>query len=1073
MFSHRRASTRTALLAATAAIAVASPGARAAPDPEFEERPIRVLVAVLPFSLHSSRRDLEVETAVAELLIARLEESGRVRVVDAVVMGEALVEHVSGERSEDTLRSLAREVGADWVVEGSLTELGGHYSLDVRVTPAEEPLASHSLVFTAAGEVELLDRVNGLAERLLGIVVGERAQSRIAQVQLLGADRLGEAALRDELRTAVGAVFDDDAVQADLAMLRGRPGIGAATVETDRSDAGVVVRFQVVPVEYLGGTVTAQAGERVADIRIRGNRRIEADAIRARIATQPGDRLSPARVAEDVRAIHELGFFDNIRVFTEVGPAGRVLIFEVEENPVVRQITIAGNEEVEAERIKEQLNLSTGSSLDIPLLIENRERIAALYRAEGFYLAVVRYEIETLPTDAVAIHFDVEEGERLKLREIRFEGNEHFDDDELLAGLQTRPWRFWYHVTRFLRKGDGSYAEPVFHQDLQAIRKKYADAGYLRADVGEPEVHPDEEGLTITVAIDEGARFKVGQLEARGDPSLDIAALGEELALPEDEWFNRSHLTADVDRLTARYTNRGFYRAEVEPLTEVDEANGIVDVVFEVDKGPLYFVRQIDVAGNTRSVDSVIRREMQLVEGELYSARAIALSERRLRRLGYFDEVNFETRPTDHADQIDLEVRVAEKPTGSLSFGAGFSSRDRFVISGNLSQNNLFGRGYRVSLAAEYGRRRTNFNGTVADPRFLDSEYGVAMTLFQRKLDFNNFDEKRLGLDLSANRSLDAASNTRGALRYEFSSREIDLTSNLVASSPVLRQFAQDATSTSRVSLSVSSDTRDDAILATEGHQLAATLSGAGLGGFTKFLRLEAFGAYHMRPPSWLPLPRRDRSSFYFSARAGYTLSFNSVDDFDLRGGDVCSNDELCPLSQIDRDLTLPVSDRYFMGGLGALRLRGYRARSVGPRRAELRRAGDDLYVTRRRNTTDGSCTRTEGCNSLSDKDTDDFDELEDTEVVGGSQFISLSAEYRFPVSEELGLVGILFFDAGNAFAEDELMFDVSKWRFGTGLGALWFSPFGPLQVFWGIPLDPLSVERSSVFEFNVGGAGF
>ncbi len=254
----------------------------------------------------------------------------------------------------------------------------------------------------------------------------------------------------------------------------------------------------------------------------------------------------------------------------------------------------------------------------------------------------------------------------------------------------------------------------------------------------------------------------------------------------------------------------------------------------------------------------------------------------------------------------------------------------------------------------------------------------------------------------------------------------------------------------------------------------------AGLGGFTKYLRFEGRGGYYTRPPRWLPLPLKNRSTMSFSGGIGWTQPFNSVDDFDLRGPDDCINEQVCPLERIDRDIKLPLTDRYFLGGVQGLPLRGFKERSLGPRRSELieTNAGGflpnvprGLYTARGRNIF-GQCVLEDGnCNDLNDKDIDDFEDLDETDVIGGSKFLSFSTEYRFPISEDVGLVGILFLDAGNAFSEDEDMFNPDDWRVGTGIGALWFSPFGPIEVFWGVPLDPYDDEKSSVFEFNVGGS--
>jgi outer membrane protein insertion porin family len=1064
---------------------------------------IKVLVAVLPFEVHSARPLAHLETSIADELTRRLEASGKVEVVDTVVVREALIAHVAGERTDEVLRKLAKEVGAEWVVQGSVTELAGSYSLDVRVAPAGERIPTRTMVFTANGDPELLDRVGELSDRVIEIVSGESSVTgRIAAVRFEGSAQIDESRVRGELRTQPGRPYDGDALKADLEQLKTLPGIGSATAGTERGPDGVTVVFRLVPAERLvgAGITPMKPGERIDEIRITGNKRIEADAIRARITTKPGDRFNASQVAEDVRQIHSLGFFKDVRVYSESGPNGRILTFDIVENPVVRQVTIAGNEAIEGDRIRDQLTLTTGATLDLPLLYENRDRIEALYRAEGYYKASVAYEIKPLPNDAVAVNFEVIEGKKLKLREINFEGNEHFDDSELTKGMKTKPWHWWSYATKYLDKS-GTYAEPVFMQDLQGVEKKYGDAGYLRAEVGEPKVATVDDGIIVTVPVTEGDRFKVGNLDFAGDDTIEKDVVRKELLLSKDEWFNRSHLTGDVERVTRRYSDRGFAFAQVQPQTRTDETAKAVDVTFDVVRGPLEFVRHVDVSGNTRTVDRVIRREVQLVEGQLYSARSIRNTKQRLDSLGFFEEVNLEEKKTDQPDQLDLDVGVVEKPTGSLSFGAGYSSQDSFVLSGSVAQNNLFGRGYGLRVSADIGGQRDRFYATFSNRRLFDSEYSFSASAYRTDLSYQDFDEKTTGGDLTLGRSLDDANLNRGFLRYSFTDREITANSDITAASLIFREFLQNSTTTSLVGISFRSDMRNDHVLPTAGYEYGVNVDGAGLGGFAKFARFEARGAWYHGIPKWLPLPLRDRSSVNVSARMGYALPFNSISDFNIGGPLGCLNNEDCTLNQIDTDYTLPLTERYFVGGLGSYQLRGYKARSVGPRRSILydstfaftaNKAGRYTPVGRSTNPVTGQSecvdgipyystgnlvvTNTQGnangkCNSLTDRHINDFNDLKETDVVGGNQFFTASTEYRFPIAESLGLVGILFFDMGNAFDEKDFLFDVTQWRFGTGAGVLWFSPFGPLEAFVGFPLNKLSVEDSIVFEFSVGGS--
>jgi outer membrane protein assembly complex protein YaeT len=1071
------------------------------------QQPIRVLVAVLPFQVHSARPLAHLETSIADELTKQLEASGKVQVVDAVVVREALIAHVSGERTDEVLRTLAHQVGAEWVVQGSVTELAGSFSLDVRVAPAGESIPTRSMVFTANGDAELLERVSELSDRIVEIVAGEAPPAgRVTEVRFEGGVSFDEARVRRDLRTKPGSPYDATALEADLERLRHVPGVASATAGTEKRPDGVAVVFRLVP----AGQVTAlpppaRGGERVVEIQIKGNKRIESDAIRARITTQPGDLYNPAQVSEDVRQVHSLGFFRDVNVRSAKVPAGRVLTFEIVENPVVRQVTIAGNEKLDSDRIRDQLTLTTGATLDLPLLYENRDRIEALYRAEGYYQASVKYDIKQLPNDAVAVNFDVTEGKKLKLRDITFEGNEHLTDAELRSGMRTKPWRFWSWVTHYLDKS-GTYAEPIFMQDLQGVEKKYGDAGYLRANVGEPRVETTGDGITVTVPITEGDRFKVGKLDFAGDATIDKDEVRSELALSKDEWFNRTHLTKDNDKVTQRYTDRGFAQAQVAPLTHTDEAAKTVDVTFDVNRGPLQFIRHVDVSGNTRTVDRVIRREVQLVEGELYSARAVQATKTRLNSLGFFEEVNVNDVKADTPDQVDLDVGVVEKPTGSLSFGAGYSSQDKLVFSGSVAQNNLFGRGYGVRLAADVGTSgsRNRFYATFTNRRLFDSQYSLSASAYLSSTQFEDFEENSLGGDLSIGRTFDEAGNYRGYVRYSFASRDINADSNVTASDMIFREFFQNDLTTSLAGFGFRADRRNDRVLPTSGFEYWLRGDGAGLGGFAKFLRFEASGAWYHGIPEWLPIPLRDRSSVVLSARGGYALPLNDLSDYDFGNeASLCLNSNNCTLDRIDEDFTLPLSERYFLGGIGAYQLRGFKARTVGPRRAVLydttvasffdaTRSGRYSPVGRETNPdtgvsecVDGSNVFSNGqplpvnpqgngnhkCNDLKDRHINDFEDLKETDVVGGNQFISLSAEYRFPISEALGLVGILFFDTGNAFDEKDFIFDVPEWRMGTGVGALWFSPFGPLEAFVGFPLDPIQGDNAIDFEFSVGGS--
>ena len=429
-----------------------------------------------------------------------------------------------------------------------------------------------------------------------------------------------------------------------------------------------------------------------------------------------------------------------------------------------------------------------------------------------------------------------------------------------------------------------------------------------------------------------------------GDSTVDIDTLRDKLRLKEGEIFNRSYLTEDVAALTQHYTDRGFYFANVSPLSNLSKADQTVDVIFQVQKGPLYFIRNVNIDGNTVTVDPVIRREIPVVEGELYSQREILIAKARVQSLGFFEEIDFQVQPTDEPDQIDLDVKVVERPTGSFSFGAGYSSQDSFVATGSLSQDNLFGRGYAVRLSADFGGSTQRFFLSLTDPYFLGTDFSAGVTVFNTSVNFEDFEQDQTGADFILGHALSEDNRTRGYLRYSWSSRSITEDQNVNAASVIIRELMQDEITSSLVGLSLNSDTRDDRLSPTSGYVLAGSLEFAGLGFFSRFLRAEARGAWYLGAPWWL----LDDSTFVVSGRIGYTLPLNSISDFDFptdSDGDLypgidTDDGNVLPLQDIDTDLELPLSERYFLGGLGEFQLRGFKARSVGPRRAILRPVG-------------------------------------------------------------------------------------------------------------------------------------
>ncbi|HEY8120059.1 MAG TPA: outer membrane protein assembly factor BamA, partial [Myxococcota bacterium] len=639
------------------------------------------------------------------------------------------------------------------------------------------------------------------------------------------------------------------------------------------------------------------------------------------------------------------------------------------------------------------------------------------------------------------------------------------------------------------------------------------DHGYIQADISDPEVEATKKGLIVKIRIVEGDQFKVGDIDMQGDETVDKLLLRQALTLKAGDVFSRSALDSDRERLEHNYSDRGFFNAKVDPQTQVHPAEKTVAVSYAIQKGSLAFLREIDITGNKTTVDPVVRRELMIVEGELYSAAAVDVSKARLQRLGFFEEVDIAPINTDFADQMDLGVKVVEKPTGSLSFGAGYSSRDGFIVSGSVSQSNLFGRGYNGSVVADVGGQTNRFFITLGDPYFLGSNWGLSGQIFRTSLDYSGYDLDQYGGELVTSHFLNENGTARGFVRYSFASRQIDRTgiygsSIQDAAAVIQREVESDSQTTSLMGLSVRYDTRNDRITPTAGKVADLGVDYAGLGGFSQFARLEGSAALYARNPRWVPswMPSAESGVWVVGGRFGLAYPLNDLGDFDLPAENPLDGQlgaEVRSLQHIDQNLELPLSERYFVGGIGQYQLRGFKARDVGPRRAEVVPVvrverldeGNDVVIVEENlfrprgvrvdpQTGTVSCTdfndlesgfgNNKGrCNSLYDRKLSDFDDLKETDLIGGNKFFTTTLEYRFPISEQFGLIGIAFFDAGNAFAEDEDMWEFDLWRFGTGAGVLWFSPFGPLQLFLGFPIDKTVVDKSMVFEFSVGGQGF
>ncbi|MFQ5457095.1 MAG: outer membrane protein assembly factor, partial [Myxococcota bacterium] len=513
-------------------------------------------------------------------------------------------------------------------------------------------------------------------------------------------------------------------------------------------------------------------------------------------------------------------------------------------------------------------------------------------------------------------------------------------------------------------------------------------------------------------------------------------------------------------------------------------------------KGRLVYFEDIDIVGNTKTRDSVIRRQVVVTEGGLYNDSAVKVSKNRVKATGFFEDVTVNTRVGSTSDQLDLTVGVKERPTGSFSFGAGFSSVDQFIFAVQVQQQNLFGRGQQLAVSADLGGRRSDVNVRWADPYFRGTNWATSVSAFADRRDFNDFTRNARGGSLSVGYPI--FDNTRLFLGYNFEDLEVSEL-GFDATALLIREDLRGGAKTGAFTPTIIRDTRDDRIDPTRGSLFSLGLEAAG-GGISD----NTFTKVEGRATWWFPfrlLPWD--STIAVNVRAGGADPGNDLSDFGINEkvtdagttpsdgfmppiccpegreevsvpanvvfdvGAPAQRNNTFPLSVLDSDQLLPITERFFLGGLNSVR--GFEARSLGPRRAimqPVRLAGVEGGGA-------GAGTGSSRLNgelqyAVQDLNGNGTVDFEETEVIGGNKFALFNFEYQFPLNRKAGLGGLFFFDAGQAFAEG-VSIDPTDFRTSAGAGVRWRSPFGPLRFEWGVPLDRQQGEESSVFEFSVG----
>ncbi len=625
---------------------------------------------------------------------------------------------------------------------------------------------------------------------------------------------------------------------------------------------------------------------------ITGNRRVDTEAIARRLTSREGALYSPDDVREDIRAVYGTGYFDDVSASLSDTASGKVLTFHVVEMPFVKKIEFEGNDEVKKERITEAVTLKENTVLDRVTLGQSAERIKQLYNEEGFYLARIDPVIESDGLEARVV-FRIVEGPEVKVKRITFIGNDTFTDKKLKKLMNTKEKGLLSFVTE-----SGKFNEFYYQNDLAVVMSHYFDNGYIQADILEHKVllSQDKKWFYITIALSEGDRFRVGKIDVQGDLLTGKEELLKKLKLSTGEVFNRSKLSKGIDAIAEIYGDEGYAYADIKPLTKIDDATDTIDITIDIKKNELVYIERIDITGNVRTRDKVIRREMELGEGDLFGSSELKRSRNNLRRLGYFEDVGILQSQGTANDKMKLDIDVKERPTGQISLGFGYSSVDKLIGTASISQSNFMGTGIKLDLSGTISASSSKYVLGVTEPWLFDKPITAGFDIYNTEKEYPDFTLSKKGFDLRFGFPV-TKRYTRGYLTYKL--EDVNISEVADTASTFIKEQEGESTESS-IKAILRRDTRNDAFFPSEGSviNLSVEFAGGALGGTSYFIKYEGDAVKFFELP-W-------DTSFSIHGALGYVQSYGGRD--------------------------VPIYERYFLGGINSIR--GFQTRSVGPKDA-------------------------------------------------------------------------------------------------------------------------------------------
>lgn len=753
--------------------------------------------------------------------------------------------------------------------------------------------------------------------------------------------------------------------------------------------------------------VLAQAGQIqqgvVQRIIVAGNERIEQSTILSYLPIGVGDTVDPARIDLALKALFRTDLFSDVKV----GLADGDLTIQVVENPIINRVVFEGNSGLKEDKLRDEITVRPRGIFTKAKVQADVQRIIELYRRSGRISAAVTPKIVELPQKRVDLIFEINEGQKSGVLGVNFLGNVEFSDNDLRDVVVTEE-SAWY---RFF-SNNANYDPDRLEYDKEQLRKHYRNRGFydFRVISAVAELSPARNGFAVTYTLEEGPRYRFGKISVETElKKLDTAVLTQLVPIRAGDLYEDERIESATDALTFAAGAAGFAAVDVRPRYVADPATRTVNVVFQVNEGPRVYVNRIDIVGNTQTLDHVIRRELNLVEGDAYNRALVDRSENNLKGLGFFKEVSIEETPTANADRTDLLVKVEEQPTGELTFSAGYSSVDKLMIDLGFTQRNFRGRGQDARARVSWGSYRKQLDFSFTEPRFLDRNLRAGADLYYFVYDlskYSSYNTTSLGSNLRIGFPLTADSFM--TMRYVL--REDDVQVPNIFCDPSQRKVSQTLCdqrgryTTSLLGYQVTLDRRNDPVRPTRGFFVSLAQDLAGLGGDVQYLRSELEGGW------------------YYDFNKDFVLSLSGSSGYISGWGDD----------------VIRINDRFYKGGNS---FRGFRVAGIGPRDISFGRSdalGGEAFAI-------GSAELTV------------------------PTFIPQQYGIRASIFTDVGTLGILDdkIKTGSDGKPITGIYDDLSLRASAGLSVFWRSPMGPIRFDFSQILQREDYDRVETFRFS------